>query len=499
MAIPTKTRAQWVTRALANFRTSFEGWPLGTKKFLGRMSRAIGSLGWQLHKAVEDVDRDIVPSAKSSEDALNAWAEELGLPDGDGGYGKLKPVAATGGEADLTGVKGTIYPLGATATAEDGETQVELTGGVTIPGSAPGFGSVAGSFVAVTAGAAGNLPIGTKLTWDSQPAGADAQFELTTALEGGADTESNAAVFARIVSRLQTPPRGGVEEDFRVWAATFDGIRAWVFPKRSGTGTVDVVITQAGTGSARVPSEAQRAEVDEYIDTKRPANCDGVNVMVPTLAATGHDVRVRVVESSSRYAFDWDDDGSTRQVDAGGYSGGPPATLRLANLAPASLKAAIDSYVAGTGLAPRLQVMSTGRVVNDPIRAVAYSDGGGKTTLTLESVPSTWTAPLAGDKVYPYGPVVATIAAGIVALCDSLGPSRSSGFGDALTPWNDTLAISGIIAVAEQAIDTDGTELIQKVPVGYATIDNIAGDVRAGDGNNGAPELLYLRSVAVTK
>lgn len=500
MAITSKTLDAWVKRAIANFRTSFDGWPLGDKKFLGRVARSLGLIGWQLNKAVEDVDRDIVPSKNSSDDALDAWAFELGLPDGQGGYGRLKPVAATGGVASLTGVLGTSFSNGLIALAEDGTTQVKLDGAVSIAGSPPGFGSVSGQFVAVTAGAASNLAIGSVLTWQSPPAGADASFTLTSPLEGGADTENNPAVFARIVARLQTPPRGGVSEDYRVWASTVEGITAWVYPRRSGTGSVDLVITQAGTGQGRRPTVTQQTEVEDYITDHRPAGVEGVTVYIAYAPdANGHTVRVRVVPSSSRYDFDWDDTaGGPFTVDTGGYAAGPPATLRLNTTAPTTLTDAIDTYKLGNGLAPRLQVMSTGRPVNEPIRAVDYVTAAGKTTLTLESVPSTWTAPTSGDTVYAYGPAVETIANGILALCDALGPSRIGGYGDPITPWQDILTIASIIAVAEIAIDTDGTRLIFNVPVGNATIDGSAADVRGGDDPTNGPELLWLKHVAVT-
>jgi hypothetical protein len=170
--------------------------------------------------------------------------------------------------------------------------------------------------------------------------------------------------------------------------------------------------------------------------------------------------------------------------------------LELSAAIPATLKAAIDAYVAGTGLAPRLQVLSEDSVINVPVGAVDYDVT--ETILTLETLPDTWVPPEVGDAVYAYGPVVATIAAGALALCDSLGPSRVSGYGDALTPWSDKLTISGLTAVAENAIDSDGTELIAEVAAGGITIDGTAADVRGEDSTQG-PELLYLLHVAVVR
>lgn len=488
-------------RVLGAFRTSFPGLPLGLKKFLGRSARAMARVLWGSQKAVEDLDKDIVPSTESSTELLSSWATLIGLPDGDGGYGPLKTTAASGGAALLTGVKGTIYPNNATATAEDGTTQVKLSGGQTIPGSPPGFGSIAGSIIAVTKGVAGNLPAGTVLTWDNPPAGADATLTLTSPLTEGLDVEDNPSVYARIVSRMQNPPRGGVDADYAFWILSDEEVEGvvgvYVYPRRFGTGTVGIVIVGGGSGAFRVPSEAVRDEAQEAVDAHRPAAVESADVILPFAATAGRRVRVKV-KPQPGYEFDWDDTAASYTVDTGGYSIGPPATLRLSALAPASLKAAITAYVAGIGLAPRLQVLSTGKVVNQLIRAVAFSDGGGKTTLTLETVPGGWAAPANNDPVHAGGPVVETIATGILALADSLGPSRLGGLGSVRQPWPDTLTISGIIAVAENALDTDGSKLIDKVPVNQATIDDEEKDAQGTDSTIVGPELLHLAYVAVT-
>ncbi len=496
MALPTKTLDDVTNRVLGYFRTSFEGLPLGTKKFLGRMSRAVGLSLWGLQKAVEDLDKDIVPSPQMSDDVLSEWAALLGLPDGQGGVGRLLPVAASGGEATLTGVKATSYADGLTATAEDGTTQIALSGTVAISGTAPGYGSVAAQFVAVTAGAAGNLPIGTKCTWDSPPAGADADFVLTSPLGDGLDLESNPAVYARIVSRLQTPPRGGVSEDVREWLGEVTGVaRVFSYPKRSGTGTVDAVIVGGGTGQARVPSVAVLDDAQDVLDANTPAGAQQTTALLPVAQdGDGHLVVIKVEPAAARFEFDWDDRGATYTVAA--YTPGSPATLELNVAIPATLKAAIDAFVANVGVKPRLQVLSTDSVINVPVGVVAYDVT--ETILTLETLPDTWVVPTVGDTVYAYGPIVATIAAGALALCDALGPSRVSGFGDPITPWSDKLTVSGLTAVAEEAIDTDGTELVAEVAAGGITIDGVAADVRGTDNVLG-PELLFLSHVAVVR
>ncbi len=495
--LPTQTLDAIKRRARAHFRTAFNGLPMGVRQFLGQTALAIALNIWGLQKSVEDIENDIVPSPHSSTNALQAWAVDLGLPDGAGGYGALLPTPATGGTASLTGALGTVYPNNATATAEDGITQIKLSGSVTIAGTPPGLGSITGEFIAVTTGTVGNLAAGTVCTWDSPPAGADPSFTLILPLEGGEDTETNPHLYGRIVTRLQNPPRGGVAEDYVLWAEEEAGIsEVYVYPRRHGTGSVDVVIMQAGTGSGRIPSAAQLLAVQGFLDTEAPVAVEDAEAMLP-VASTARAVKVQVVPNGPDYAFDWDDGPSGSVVDTAGYAAGPPATITLTALAPASLKDAVDAYIAGVGVAPGLQVASTGAVTNPVVRVVSYVDGGGKTTLTLDTLPTDWVAPVATNKVYAHGPVVDIIAAGIVALVDALGPSRLSGFADPFHRWNDILAVNQIARVAEDAVDTDGTALIQLVPPGLATIDGAATDIQAADPYVTAPEFIRLSSVVV--
>lgn len=512
MSLPTRTLEQILIRALAHFRTSFPGFPLGTKKFLGRSGRAIGLVLWGLHKSLEDLDADVVPSAKMAADLLADWLFNLGLPDGEGGFGPLKPTTASGGLANITGVNGTVYTDGLTATAEDGATQIELSGTVTIPGSPPGFGSVEGAFIAVTKGTAGNLPAGTVLTWDAAPLNADPSFTLTAGLGDAIDIEDSPSRYTRIKQRLQNPPRGGKTEDIIFWAELVKGVaEIYVYPRRGGTGTVDVVITTKGSnaddGTSRVPTTALINSIQASFDSNRPVASEQVNAIKPT-TRTAHDVQIKVTPSQAKYRFDWD--------DSAGYTvdtypvAANPLRLTLNTVAPASLKNAIDAYINGLGAQPRLQIMSTGSHVNKaigtsktavftpgPSAGLGWSDSGGKTTIALDSLPNGWVAPVATDVVHAYGPAVAAIAQGVVDIFDGLGPSKNSGFADDEVIWDDTLSISGITAAAENARDTDGSKFIQKVPVGDVTIDGVVADVTGIDNGITGPEILFLGKVAV--
>ena len=506
MPIPTRPLDAHERRVLAFFRTAFAGLPLGIKRFLGRSARAFAMTTWGLQKSVEDVDRDIVPSANSSDEALSEWASISGLPNGQNGYGRLLPTQADGGTATLTGDKGTQYDIGLLATDESGQVEIELKNTVIIAGSPPGSGSSSAgeaTFKAITAGQAGNLKAGTVCTWENPPTGADPTFTLLSELEGGAELEDKPSVFSRFQQRMRTPPRGGSEQDYIDWAQAAGARFVFVYPRRSGTGSVDVVILIAGSGQARLPGSELITAVQAYIDSKRPAGEEFVNVIAPDAPnAAGLTVRVRVAPSPG-YEFDWTDTSGTFTVFA--YAAGPPAKITLNTTAPASLTDAIDAFIANTGDAPRLQVLSTpshptgSGAINLPVRAVAYDNitTPGKTILTLETLPTGWIAPTANDQVYAYGPVVGPIAEAILELVDALGPSRLSGYADQKHTWRDALALSELIRVAGEATDGEN-QLITEVLPGGATINGTAADKEASDFMIVGPELLYCLKIAVT-
>lgn len=497
MPITTFSLDDLEAQVLAFFSNRFPGRDLGTESWLGKQARAIAMALLALQKAIEDADHDGSPSPKSSTGALDAFAVLFGLLSNQGGYGRNGAVAASGGVGPATGTKGTIFADGLLLLASDGVTQLKLSGAVTIPGVPPGAASISAQFVAVTAGIAGNLPVGSVLTWVNPPVGADSTVQLTSPLAGGAERESDGALLARIFDRLQKPPKGGAAVDYRIWAEASDpGVhRAYAYPNRAGLGSVQVVAVAAGSGTGRVPSGSVIAACDSYLASKRPVTVQGYKTLAPAMpGANGMTVRARLAPSAKKYAFDWNDTAATYRVFA--YAAGPPALLTLDQLAPASLKSAIDA-----GLSPRLQVEATGGpVLPVQVAATAWSDSGGRTQLTLQNpLPDGWTAPAVNDVVHAGGPIVATIAQALLDYIDSLGPSRADGFADSDDAWEDTCAIARLIEIALDATDSDGlTRLASNTAVaGGVTIDGAAADRVALADIGGAPELLFAKLVVV--
>lgn len=488
------------TTPLATLRARFRGYmrnrnptkAVGPKRFLGQLAETAAMYLLGLHAAVEAAANDSPPTQYSSAQGIASWASLYGLPSGvAGAYGPSVAQPATGGQATITGTKGTPYADQALLVDESGAVSVKLDGAVSIPGSAPGSGSVLGLFVAVTPGEVGNLPVGTKLRWVTPPGGADPTVTLSTALSDGTDAEEPEQTLARLEDRLQTPPAGGRKHDYRTWALDAAGIvDAFVYANRSGGGTVDVVVLTAGTGTERIPSEVQRLAAAAAIASNRPAGVNTINVLLPYMP-TARTLRTRIVPSLPIYAFDWASGGTALTVDL--YTAGSPASIRLPGLAPASLKDAIDA-----GNTPRLQVLSTGgEAVNVAVRVTAWADGGGKTTLTLENpLPQGWATPSVSDKIYPGGPAVASIAQAQLDYVDALGPSKASGYADPDRVWSDTLALAQLERVALDTADADETKFADNITA--CTIDGVAADVTGADTTLNGPELLRAGFVAVT-
>jgi hypothetical protein len=331
----------------------------------------------------------------------------------------------------------------------------------------------------------------------SPPSGSDAFVVLSSGLTSGLDVETDGALLQRIYDRLQKPPKGGAAVDYRTWAEAGSPAvaRAYVYPNRGGLGTVEVVLTSGGSGTARIPSGAAQTADDAYVATRRPVTVQGYLSLLPAMPnGNGMVIRARLKPSAKKYTFDWDDTAATYKVNA--YLAGPPATLTLDQLAPASLKNAITQ-----GATPRIQVEAAGGpTIPVQARATAFVDAAGKTTLTLENpVPSGWTAPSVNDVVWAGGPIVTPIAKALLAYIDSLGPSRADGYADPDDPWEDTCAVARLIEIALDVTDSDGiTRLASNVSVpGGVTINGAALDKTGLQDIGGAPELLYASLVLV--
>lgn len=193
------------------------------------------------------------------------------------GLARLAATYATG-TITVSGSNGTVIPAGTELQRADGVTYtvnvlVTIAGGVATP-----------TVTAALAGAAGNAAVGVLLTLASPISGANAQAPVAAGgLLGGADTETDDALRARLLTRLSEPPHGGNAADYITWAKEVAGVtRAWVYAQELGAGTVTVRFVRDGdgTGAAIIPDAGEVAAVQSYIDARRPVTAS-VTVVAP--------------------------------------------------------------------------------------------------------------------------------------------------------------------------------------------------------------------------
>ena len=209
-----------------------------------------------------------IPYDTADTEYLERWASTWGIT--------RKPAAAATGTVSFVVQAGAVIPSGTQLQALDG-TLYATTAAATV--SAP---SATAPVAASAAGEAGNRDAGESLSLVSPVSGVDATA-VAGLLSGGADVETDTALRARLLTRLQTPPQGGASADYATWALEVSGVtRAWVYPQELGLGTVTVrfVRDADGAGSAIIPDAAEVATVQAYIDALRPVTAQ-LTVVAP--------------------------------------------------------------------------------------------------------------------------------------------------------------------------------------------------------------------------
>lgn len=471
--ITVYTEAQTLALALSFSQRAHPGKSHKPGSYLYGQCESLAALVGAIQSAILSANNDAIPATTivngvvtslCSSTALDQWAYALGLPSnrGAGLYGRNGAFAASGGAGDVVGLAGTVVPSGAYLVDSSGTVRVRLGGGVTIGVG----GTVRGGFYAATAGAAGNLAAGTVISWESPVAGCGPSVTLDQALSGGYDIEDDTALVLRLLRWLQTPPRGGTAADYRFWAenavdlttgASLGIYRAYVYPRRSGLGTEDIVIVLAGTGQGRDPLGPLTAKVQAYIDSVRPVN-DRPTVLRPRFA-TGEGLRLLLkVKPALGFSYDW------IGVAPIAITGATTSTIAVATAdVPADLAAAIAA-----GRHPRVQVSLPNTSPIPVLRPVLSSAAAaGTTTLTLDTsaaaggvlpgVPLGW--------VWPGGSAAVPVALACLAYVDQVGPSRASGYADTVTDdWEDLVSVGKIAQAALGASDAAGGRVLAWLP-----------------------------------
>jgi hypothetical protein len=474
---------------MANFRAQFASAnppkDLSPTGYFGQLANVLAMTLLEAQNALLQVDQDwppcgatYTPGRQSSSAALDQAAFLLGLPNGQGGFGRLLPTISSGGTGTLFAPAGTTYSNGLNLVYQPTQVQVQLSGAVTIPAMQS---SAVGVFVSVTTGTAANLPANAVLTFQVPPPGAQSTVTLLSALTGGTDLETDGALLARIFDRLQNPPTGGKSVDWKDWLASVPAVKqVFVFPKRSGTGTVDVMITtDSPDDPGRIPSTQTQADALAALNANRPV-CSQPNILVPYFPA-GRALYIwsLAYPTLDKYAWDWVSGSMQAGRVIAAYTPGASPVLQIngdIRTGAPTLAAAITG-----NKKPRIIVASTGGptvclqvpVKNDGSALGFAVVAGPKTNLTLDTLPAGWVDPTVGDLIFPGGPIAynqldptagpiqKSAAQRVFEYIGQLGPSRQSGYADPAYYWDDTARIDAIKDVIINTVDLDGVQMIR--------------------------------------
>lgn len=242
-----------------------------------------------LHGHLVYVTRQIIPDTADSEH-LARWASVYGI--------FRKAASKATGTTRFTGTESTVIPPGTKIRRASNQTEYSTDAEATITG---GLADVA--ITATIGGEATDAATGSILTLVSPIAGIDGSTTVQTpGLSGGADTENDKALRARLLERIQSTPQGGAEADYVTWAlaASAEVTRAWAIALHLGDGTVGVTFAVDGDVDGPVPDAGQVATVQAYIDPRRPATADvtvfafGESKIDPSITLTPDTTEVRL-------------------------------------------------------------------------------------------------------------------------------------------------------------------------------------------------------------
>lgn len=216
--------------------------------------------------------------------AETEWLDRHGsiwLVNSDGSTGRKGPTLASG-SADFTGIYGTVIPVGTQLRSSDAtnttSTLYETTQDIVVSST----GASEGPIRAIDPGSAGNQLPGAELDFATVVLGADSVATVVT-LTGGADTETDNELRARILQRIRNPPMGGDQEDYIAWALAVPGVtRAWAASEVGiGTITLRFLMDDLRASDNGWPTSADIQAVSAYINQKRPVTVKDCFVVAP--------------------------------------------------------------------------------------------------------------------------------------------------------------------------------------------------------------------------
>ena len=172
------------------------------------------------------------------------------------------------GSVTFTGSNGSTIPAGTTVQRADGEEFTTDALGTIASGSA---------LVAVTAvngGDGGNTDAASTVSLTSSLSGINTVATVdANALIGGADTETDDALRARLLTRIQRPPHGGTQADYEQWTLEVPGVtRAWCQPETPAVGQATILFAMEDADP--IPDAGEVTALQTYIDGLKPVTAD---------------------------------------------------------------------------------------------------------------------------------------------------------------------------------------------------------------------------------
>lgn len=268
MAFNRPTLTAIIDRILSDITSRFQiAGSVLRRSVLGIIGRALAGAAHELYGYISYLARQIIIDTADA-GYLERWASVWGI--------SRKAAAYASGIVNFSGVNGSVIPSGTILQRQDGA-RFQTTASGTI---ASGVAAV--PVIAVAAGAAGNTLAAVVISLVQPVSGVLSSATVATdGLSNGSDVESDDALRARLLFRIQDPPQGGDADDYVKWALEVPGVtRAWISPLEQGLGTVTIRFVRDGDGDI-IPSSPEIAAVFNHIELLRPVTAE-IFVVAPT-------------------------------------------------------------------------------------------------------------------------------------------------------------------------------------------------------------------------
>jgi len=252
-------------------------------------ARALSGTAYELYGYQDWIARQSNP-ATCDEAMLLRWADWR-LESG------RNPAVAASGLVTVTGSSGRLVDAGQLYQSQDGRRYVVVHAATLVNGSATL------QVIADAVGSLGNLEAGN-LEAVTPVLGVNATAVIgADGIVGGTEQEELEALRTRVQAAFKNPSKVGNGTDFVEWAMEVPGVtRAWSLPRWMGPGTFGLAFVRDGDPDI-IPTAAQVAEVQAYLDKKRPVTSE-VYALAPEARPQNFSVRLIPDSTALRVAVE---------------------------------------------------------------------------------------------------------------------------------------------------------------------------------------------------